>query len=151
MKNQKEISVCMITYKHEKYIAEAINGVLMQECKFDFELIIADDNSPDNTFLIINEIIKNHPNGSKIKYFKHSANIRMQNNSTFVFSKAKAKYIALCEGDDYWTDPLKLQKQFEFMEANSEYSCVFHDSIIVDENNNYISDFIHDNIHRIYR
>jgi len=120
------VSICMITYKHEAYIKQAIEGVLMQETTFEFDLIIADDCSPDKTFDVVNEIIKTHPNGFRIKYFRHDTNIGMQANGQFALEKCVGKYIALCEGDDYWTDPLKLQKQVDFLEVNPEFSFCCH-------------------------
>lgn len=118
------VSVNMITYLHGKYIKEAIEGVLMQICNFNFELIIADDCSPDDTFKIVTDIINSHPNGNKINYFKHQNNIGMHANSDFVINLAKGKYIAICEGDDYWIDPYKLQKQVDFLENNPDYGLV---------------------------
>lgn len=115
------VSVHMITYNHEKYIAQAIEGVLIQATNFDFELVIADDCSPDNTQEIVEEIIKNHPKGYKIKYFRHEQNIGMNANAKFAIDNCKGKYIAICEGDDYWTDPLKLQKQVDFLESNPDF------------------------------
>ncbi|WP_179338061.1 glycosyltransferase [Winogradskyella ludwigii] len=121
-----KVSVCMITYGHEKYIEQAIEGVLMQECNFDLELIIADDCSPDGTDKIIDDIKKNHTNGFWIEYTKHSTNKGMMPNFIWALEQCQSKYIALCEGDDYWTDPLKLQKQVDFLEANTDYSICFH-------------------------
>jgi glycosyltransferase involved in cell wall biosynthesis len=122
MKKKTLLSVDMITYNHEPYIKEAIEGVLMQETNFEYELIIADDCSPDNTPIIINDIIKNHPKGHRIKYFRHKENLGMQANGLFALQQCTGKYIALCEGDDYWTDPLKLQKQVDFLEDNKEFA-----------------------------
>lgn len=130
MKNRLLVSVFMITYNHEKYIEEAIGGVLMQETNFEYELIIADDCSPDNTPIIINDIIKNHPKGHRIKYFRHKENLGMQANGLFALQQCTGKYIALCEGDDYWTDPLKLQRQVDFLEMNSDFVMCFTNSII---------------------
>ena len=118
----------MITYKHEAYIKQAIEGVLMQETTFDYELIISDDCSPDATEKIVKEIINAHPKGNCIKYFRHEKNIGMQKNGAFSLEQGKAKYIAVCEGDDYWIDPLKLQKQVDFLEANSDYGLIFTDA-----------------------
>lgn len=115
------LSVEMITYKHETHIKQAIEGVLIQATNFDFELVIADDCSPDNTQEIVEEIIKNHPKGYKIKYFRHEQNIGMNANAKFAIDNCKGKYIAICEGDDYWTDPLKLQKQVDFLETNPDF------------------------------
>ncbi|MFH6994854.1 glycosyltransferase family 2 protein [Flavobacterium sp. FlaQc-48] len=121
MKKNPVISVCMITYGHENYIREAIEGVLMQECNFEVELIIANDCSPDNTDLIIQEILQNHPKKSWIKYFRHEKNLRMMPNFIFALGECSGNYVAICEGDDYWTDPLKLQKQVEFLDANPDF------------------------------
>ncbi len=123
---KSSVSVVMITYGHEKFIAEAINGVLMQECEFDVELIISNDYSPDNTDLVVKKIIEEHPNRNWIKYVKHKTNLGMMPNFIWALEQTKGKYIALCEGDDYWTDPLKLQKQVDFLEANIDYSMCFH-------------------------
>jgi glycosyltransferase involved in cell wall biosynthesis len=122
MENKPMVSVSMITYGHENYIAQAIEGVLMQECDFEIELILANDCSPDNTDAIVQGFLKNHPRGSCIKYIKHDKNIGMMSNGNFAAKQCKGKYIAICEGDDYWTDPLKLQKQVDFLEGNPDYS-----------------------------
>ncbi|MFM7014760.1 MAG: glycosyltransferase family 2 protein [Bacteroidota bacterium] len=122
MEKKLMVSVDMITYNHEEYITQAIQGVLMQETTFEFELIIADDCSPDGTEKIINEIISTHPKGNLIKYFRQQQNIGMQANGLFAVKQCKGKYIAICEGDDYWTDPYKLQKQVDFLEYNEEFS-----------------------------
>ncbi|TCN56387.1 glycosyltransferase [Flavobacterium circumlabens] len=126
MSKNLKVTVCMITYGHEKFIEEAINGVLMQEIDFDIELLISNDASPDKTDEIVKSIIENHPRGSWIRYIKHDSNIGMMPNSLFVLEASKGEFIAVCEGDDYWTDPLKLQKQVAFLEANPEYVMCFH-------------------------
>lgn len=120
------VSVTMITYNHENYIKQAIEGVLMQVCDFGVELIVADDGSNDTTEAIVKEVISNHPNGHWIKYVKHPVNKGMINNFVWSQKQAKGKYIALCEGDDYWTDSLKLQKQVDFMEDNEDCSMCYH-------------------------
>ncbi|MEJ7556723.1 MAG: glycosyltransferase [Pedobacter sp.] len=120
------VSTIMITYGHETFLKQAIESVLEQECSFDMELIVADDNSPDNTQNIVSQIIKEHPNGSCITYLKRHKNIGMMPNFMDAIKYAKGSYIALCEGDDYWTDRLKLQKQVDFMHDNPEYSACFH-------------------------
>ncbi len=120
------VSVGMPTYGQEKFIKEAVLGVLFQQCNFEVELIVADDCSQDNTAEIVQNIIETHPNGSWIKYIKHEKNKGAIPNFTWTFCQARGKYIAACEGDDYWTDPLKLQKQVDFLESNPDYSMVFH-------------------------
>ncbi|NJY63939.1 glycosyltransferase [Salinimicrobium sp. CDJ15-81-2] len=121
------VSVCMITYKHQDYIREAIDGVLSQEVDFSFELIICNDNSPDQTEDVIKSIIKNNDKGGLIRYIKHNKNIGAIPNFHYSFKQAKGKYIAICEGDDFWIDPKKLQKQIDFLESNVEYSASFHE------------------------
>lgn len=122
--NKPTVSVVMITYGHENFIEEAINGVLMQQCNFDVELIIADDESPDDTEKVIKTIIKNHSKGHWIKYTKHITNKGMQENFVWALNQCTGKYIAICEGDDYWTVPFKLQKQFDFLEKNENHGLI---------------------------
>ncbi|MDX1774893.1 glycosyltransferase [Oceanihabitans sediminis] len=128
------VSVCMITYGHEKYIEEAITNVLNQEVDFEFELVVANDCSPDNTDTIIKNIIDTHQKGELINYYSHKKNMGMMPNFVFALKKCKGKYIALCEGDDYWTDTLKLQKQVGFLEMNLDYNISFHPIKIFNEN-----------------
>lgn len=142
MSQYPKVSVCMITYGHEKFIEQAINGVLMQECDFEIELVIANDCSPDKTDEIIRKVIDNHPKSSYIKYIKHVKNLGMMPNFIFALQECKGKYIALCEGDDYWTDPLKLQKQVDFLEGNSDYVLCFHQVNILKNNDEIVEDFI---------
>lgn len=132
--NSKSVSVVMTTYKHEHLIRQAVEGVLMQQCDFDVELILADDCSPDNTQTVIKNLIDNHPKGSRIKYTRHLQNKGMIKNFIWAYGQCSGKYVALCEGDDYWTDPLKLQKQIDFLDNNPEFSFCFHDAVILVEN-----------------
>jgi glycosyltransferase involved in cell wall biosynthesis len=129
------VSVKMLTFKHDNYIAQAINSVLMQVTDFDFELIISDDCSPDNTEHIVKDIQKFHPKGHLIKYFRHKKNIGILPNGLFAVQQCKGKYIAFCEGDDYWTDSNKLQKQVEFLEENNDFSICFTDYVVFNESN----------------
>lgn len=126
MQQQVLVSIVMITYGHEQFIREGVKGVLMQEGGFDLELIIANDCSPDNTDLIISEILKSHPKAHKIRYINHEKNLGMMPNFIFALQQANGNYIALCDGDDYWTDPNKLQKQIDFLENNLDYNLVGH-------------------------
>ena len=120
----------MITYGHEAFIADAIKGVLMQIVDFNVELIIADDASPDNTKEIVNGF-QNHKNFNWIKYTQHSKNSGMMSNFVWALEQVRGKYIALCEGDDFWTDPFKLRKQVDFLEANEDFGLVFTDCDIL--------------------
>jgi len=119
-----KVSVCMITYNHEQFIAEAINGIISQKTNFTFELIIGDDCSTDKTREIIKTYQDKFPN--KIRALLPGKNLGMMPNFVATLSACKGDYIALCEGDDYWTDPDKLQKQFDFMRANTTYSLCTH-------------------------
>jgi len=131
MKREPTVSVCMITYGHEQFIKQAIESVFMQQCDFEVELIIANDCSPDNTDNVVTQIIENHPNSNWIRYTRHTSNKGMMPNFVWAMKQANGKYIALCEGDDYWTDPLKLQKQVDFLDANPEYVISYHDAFVV--------------------
>jgi glycosyltransferase involved in cell wall biosynthesis len=122
------VSVLMLTYNHEKFIEQAVRGVLNQLCNFDFELIIAEDCSPDNTRAVLMSVISNHPMGYCVKYTRHDQNLGMHRNAHFVMQAAVGKYIAICEGDDFWSDPSKLQKQVDFLEQNEDYGLVHHEA-----------------------
>lgn len=134
IKEKLMVSAIILTYKHEKYIKKAIESILIQDTDFEYELIIADDCSPDNTKKIVTDIIEKHPKAYRIKYFSQKKNIGMLANGNFSLNKAEGKYIAFCEGDDYWIDSLKLKKQVNFLEENPGFSCCAHNSIIKYEN-----------------
>lgn len=115
----------MITYGHEMFIEQAINGVLSQIGDFDLELIISNDCSPDNTDSKIKKILLEHPNASKIKYFNQKNNLGIMPNFYFTFYKCKGNFIAVCEGDDYWIDNFKLQKQINLFNKDKELGLVY--------------------------
>ncbi|HAY3544540.1 glycosyltransferase family 2 protein [Elizabethkingia anophelis] len=128
MKNTfPKVSVVMITYGHQNYIIEAIKSVVLQNYDGIIELIIANDCSPDNTDEIINNYLENNsiPDNIEIKYTCHSENMGMMSNSFYALRQVTGKYIAVCEGDDYWTDTLKLKKQVDFLEENPDYEITF--------------------------
>jgi glycosyltransferase involved in cell wall biosynthesis len=130
----------MITYNHEAYIQEAIDGVLMQKTDFPIELVIGEDCSTDKTREICCEYQMKYPN--IIKLLLPEKNIGMQQNSYNVLMACTGKYIALCEGDDYWTDPYKLQKQVNFLESHSEYGIVNSDvNVLYQETGQYIKNY----------
>ena len=124
------VSVIMITYGHEKYIEEAIRGVFLQKTNFPLELIISNDNSPDSTDEIVKNIIKYAPENISVKYIQHPENIGMLPNLISTLKMAAGKYIAVCEGDDYWIDEKKLQKQTDFLEKNEDFTLTFHNVFI---------------------
>ena len=118
------VSVITITYNHEPYIAKTIEGVLMQQVNFPIEFIIAEDCSTDKTRNIVLDYANRYP--EQIKVITSEGNVGAEANERRALLAARGKYIAFCEGDDYWTDPLKLQKQVDFLENNPEYSACFH-------------------------
>lgn len=133
-----KLSICCITYNHGKFIKQALESFLMQDFE-DFEIIVSDDNSTDNTREILKEYQSKNP--YKIKLILNNINIGMMPNFIQALKSCKGEYIALCEGDDYWTDKLKLRKQFEFMEKNKEYVLCFHDALVINETNEKIWQF----------
>ncbi|HET8860554.1 glycosyltransferase [Marivirga sp.] len=120
------VSVCMVTYNHGNYIKEAIESVLLQKANFDIRLIIGDDCSSDNTPQIVEKVKKNHPKGKWITYVRRECNIGMMANFIDLLSRCSGNYIALCDGDDFWTDPVKLQRQIDFLEANEDFVLSYH-------------------------
>ena len=118
------VSVKMITYNHEPYIAQAIEGVLMQKTDFPIELIIGEDCSTDRTREIVLDYQRKHLEIIRVIMSDH--NVGANKNSLRTKKACRGKYIAFCEGDDYWHHPQKLQKQVHFLESNEEYSVCFH-------------------------
>lgn len=118
------VSVCMITYNHESYIAQAIEGVVSQQVNFSLELLISDDCSTDRTKAICVAYQQKYP--AIIKLIDREQNVGMNMNFIDTLKRCKGKYIALCEGDDYWIANDKLQKQIDFLENNQNFSICFH-------------------------
>ena len=125
------VSITCITFNQESYIAEAIESFLMQKTNFDFEIIIGEDCSTDGTRKIIEEYRTKFP--EKIKLITSSQNVGMMHNFFRTLHHSKGKYIAICEGDDYWTDSYKLQKQVDYMESNTDCSLYVHTATIIKE------------------
>jgi glycosyltransferase involved in cell wall biosynthesis len=125
------VSICCITYNHEDYIRDAIEGFLMQETDFPLEIIVHDDASTDATADIIREYERKYPDIIKPIYQTENQYSKGKVTILFpLFKAAKGKYIALCEGDDYWIDPLKLHKQITEMEKHLDCYISFHPAII---------------------
>ena len=122
------LSVFMITYNHEKHIAEAIESALMQKTSFKYEIVIGEDCSTDQTREIVLEYATRY--ADKVKPIYQERNVGANKNAASVREACKGKYIALLEGDDYWIDPLKLQKQVDFLEAHPDFSICSHKSKI---------------------
>lgn len=130
------VSICCIAYNHAPFIKKCLDGILMQNTNFSFEVLIHDDASTDGTDAIINEYVCKYPHiifPIFEKENQYSNGYKSIMDLTFNYSRAKGKYIATCEGDDYWTDPFKLQKQIDFLEENPDYSVCFHRCIILNQ------------------
>lgn len=126
-KTKPVVSILCITYNHEKYIAEALDGFVRQETDFPFEVIVHDDASTDSTAKIIKDYQKRYP--EVIKPILEKQNRYSKDGVRFVadmLNMAQGEFIAQCEGDDYWTDPQKLQKQIDYMRANPDCTICFH-------------------------
>ena len=126
-KDELMVTIRCITYNHEPYIRQCLDGFVMQKTNFRFEAIVHDDASTDGTADIIREYAEKYPDiikpilQTENQYSKHDGSIRRILNE-----HTHGKYVAMCEGDDYWIDPLKLQKQVDFLEENPNHSLCFH-------------------------
>lgn len=135
--NNIMLSVIMLAYNHEAYVAEAIESVLMQECDHAYELIIGEDNSPDNTREIVKKYAAEHPD--RIRALLSEDNLGAIENELRCLQAAKGKYICFLEGDDFWVDKKKLQKQLDFLEANPDYGLAHGDVNHLEEESGKLS------------
>jgi glycosyltransferase involved in cell wall biosynthesis len=133
---RKKVSCHVITYNHINYIKQCLDGIIMQKTDFDFEIIIGDDLSTDGTREVVQEYSLRYPDLIKLN-LRNQRGIGIPGKENFVttLEMCDGEFVALCDGDDYWTDPLKLQKQIDFLEANKDYSICFHNVDIKYENN----------------
>lgn len=127
-----KVSVHIITYNHEEYIAQALDSVLMQKVDFDYEIVIGEDCSTDNTRQIVVDYQQKYPD--KIRALLHETNIGGTQNDIAVHNACQGEYIAWLEGDDYWTSPHKLQKQVNYLDQHRECSMCFHSTRHFHEN-----------------
>lgn len=126
MNDEIMVSIDCIAYNHEKYIAESLDSFLMQKTSFRYEILVHDDASSDGTAAIIREYERKYPDIIKPIYQIENQYSKGKKVGMINRERAKGKYIAICEGDDYWTDPYKLQKQFDYMEANPSCALCIH-------------------------
>lgn len=122
-----KVSVAMVTYNHERFITQAIEGVLMQQTDFPIELVVGEDCSTDDTRMIVQGYAQRYP--QQIRLLLNERNQGPSANFAATLEACRGQYIALCEGDDYWTDPLKLQKQVDFLETHPDCMICFHQSL----------------------
>jgi len=119
------VSVLIVTYNHENYIRQCLEGIVMQKTTFPIEVIVGEDCSTDNTRSIVQEFEQRYPQVIKPVY--HEKNVGGRRNAyEYCYPLLKGRYIAFCEGDDYWTDPYKLQKQVDFLEQHPKTAICFH-------------------------
>jgi glycosyltransferase involved in cell wall biosynthesis len=134
-----KVSVCVPTFNHKHYISQMLEGALNQKTTFPFEIVIGDDGSTDGSQDIIKAIADQNPD--KIRAFLHSKNLGPfeprefagRNNVLHLLKSCRGEFVAMCEGDDYWTDPYKLQKQVDFMEKNPEFAISHHNVLVTYE------------------
>ena len=127
------VSVWMLPFNHEAYIRQALEGVLMQQTSFPYEIIVGDDCSTDNTRTILLEFQSRFPDRVRLRLARENLYSKNLKQSVGVFGACRGEYVALCEGGDYWTNPQKLQKQVDFLEANPDFAGCLHDVQIDDE------------------
>lgn len=133
------VSVCVPTYNHEAFIGQCLDGILAQQTSFPVEIVIGDDGSTDTAPTRIRDYADRYPD--RIRAFLHPHNqgplepreFAGRNNVLGLLAACEGEFIALCEGDDYWTDPLKLQKQVDFMDAHPNYSLCHHNMRVIYE------------------
>lgn len=128
------VSVCCLSYNHEKYIEKCIKSIVNQQTNFEFEVLVNDDCSTDGTIEILKRLQNTYSEVVKPLYHKENQYSKKKSgqrmNPTFNFPRAKGKYIAICECDDYWLDNKKLQIQVDLMEKNDKINYVFSDYIV---------------------
>lgn len=136
--NAAMVSICCLTYNHKKFIKTALDSFLSQKTDFRYEIIVYDDCSTDGTQDILREYAEKNPGIFRL-YLSENNNYKNDSGQMFVkylLPHAEGKYIALCEGDDYWVDIHKLQKQYDALEMNGDCSICFHDAMICDMDGN---------------
>jgi glycosyltransferase involved in cell wall biosynthesis len=126
-----KVSVMMITYNHERFIAHAIESVLAQKVNFDYEIVIGEDSSTDGTRAIIMDFQRRHPD--RIVPLLRDQNIGMMRNLKATLAACRGRYVALLEGDDYWTRDDKLQRQVDFLDAHPDHAICCHRAEILNE------------------
>jgi glycosyltransferase involved in cell wall biosynthesis len=124
MADEVKLSVCVITYNQARYIAQAIDSALLQQVDFALEIVVGEDCSTDQTRAILQDLQARHP--ARIRLLLQDRNVGMMANFEAVFADCRGQYIAMLEGDDYWTDPHKLQKQVDALDAHSDWTVCFH-------------------------
>jgi glycosyltransferase involved in cell wall biosynthesis len=121
------LSICLITYNQQDFVEDALRGVKMQQCSHPFELLVADDCSTDHTLERIKDLLQNS-GIQQVRILERKQNLGMQKNWLDAIASARGKYVAILEGDDYWTDVHKLQTQIDWLESHPEFAGCFHNT-----------------------
>lgn len=137
-----KVSACIVTYNQAAYIRDCLEGVINQEVDFGYEIVIGDDCSSDGTSEICEEYAANYP--TLVRYHRREKNLGMHGNWLQTLMECKGEYIAICEGDDYWTESIKLQKQVKFLESNPDYSICFHNVYVTYNERNVYDHLFHE-------
>lgn len=146
LKEKPLVSVCVQAYQHVSYIQKCLEGILKQKTNFKYEILLGEDHSSDGTREICVKYAQKYPDRIRLFLHHRENNIEVGGNPTgrfnfmYNFYSANGKYIAFCEGDDYWDDPMKLQKQVDFLESNPDYIIAYHDAKIIDSDENLIKE-----------
>ena len=120
--NQPLVSIVSMAFNHAAFLRDCLDGLVMQETGFPYEVIVHDDASTDGSAEIIEEYASKYPGLIQpILQQENQYSKKVHIGNTFIYPKVRGKYIAMCEGDDYWTDPHKLQRQVDFLESHPEY------------------------------
>ena len=137
-----KVSIIMPVYNHEPFIRQALESVLMQRTDFDYELLVGDDASQDGSQAIIREMEPLFQ--GKMKPVLRGKNLGALANGKDLLERARGKYLAFLEGDDYWLDPLKLQKQADFLDTHPDYAACYHKNRVVDAENRVLYEIMHE-------
>lgn len=127
------LSIYVATYNHEDYIVQALDSILMQKTEYSYEVLVGEDCSTDRTREILKEYEKKHPGKFQIFYREHNMHKQRPNNAGDLKLRCKGKYVIALEGDDYWLDPYKIDKQIKFLESHPDYLAVSHKCLVVDK------------------
>jgi len=141
------VSVVLITYNHAAFIRQALDGILMQEGAFEMEVVVGNDCSTDGTTAIIADYVALYP--GVFRLLSHETNLGMHKNVDRSLAASRGSYVAIIEGDDYWSDTQKLARQVAFLEANLDFSFCFHNAMVIYEDGSGRANHPMTNIHKL--
>lgn len=134
------LSIYVATYNHEKYIVQALESIRMQKTQYTYEVLVGEDCSTDKTREVLKEYERTHPGFLKVYYREHNMHKEKINNAADLKKRCTGKYIIALEGDDYWIDPYKIEKQISFLESHDDYLAVAHNCMVVNEKSEQIDE-----------